>query len=247
MTKFLQIFLDASLYLLLIPLLFGSALSLVSHRNKSLVVIYFGFFAQVIGGGIGIIIHELSHLIVALLFRHQIKGVALLRIPRPNDGDTSLGYVQHAWQTTSLYQRSGNFFIGVAPLIGGTVALVALTRWLVPPIFAWWQSLATGVSTTATGDLVWWKVLIWVVLLSNISVGGFDLSTADLENSSHGLFILVAFYLLVLIIASLFFTPTQIKGALLSFMIPVYWALGLALLINLITLTVLKLLGRAHV
>lgn len=144
MTKFLQIFLDASLYLLLIPLLFGSALSLVSHRNKSLVVIYFGFFAQVIGGGIGIIIHELSHLIVALLFRHQIKGVALLRIPRPNDGDTSLGYVQHAWQTTSLYQRSGNFFIGVAPLIGGTVALVALTRWLVPPIFAWWQSLATG-------------------------------------------------------------------------------------------------------
>ena len=160
MTKFLQIFLDASLYLLLIPLLFGSALSLVSHRNKSLVVIYFGFFAQVIGGGIGIIIHELSHLIVALLFRHQIKGVALLRIPRPNDGDTSLGYVQHAWQTTSLYQRSGNFFIGVAPLIGGTVALVALTRWLVPPIFAWWQSLATGVSTTATGDLVWWKVLI---------------------------------------------------------------------------------------
>ena len=102
MTKFLQIFLDASLYLLLIPLLFGSALSLVSHRNKSLVVIYFGFFAQVIGGGVGIIIHELSHLIVALLFRHQIKGVALLRIPRPNDGDTSLGYVQHAWQTTSL-------------------------------------------------------------------------------------------------------------------------------------------------
>ena len=51
MTKFLQIFLDASLYLLLIPLLFGSALSLVSHRNKSLVVIYFGFFAQVIGAG----------------------------------------------------------------------------------------------------------------------------------------------------------------------------------------------------
>lgn len=86
-----------------------------------------------------------------------------------------------------------------------------------------------------------------MVLLINISVGGFDLSTADLENSSHGLFILVAFYLLVLIIASLFFTPTQIKGALLSFMIPVYWALGLALLINLITLTVLKLLGRAHV
>lgn len=132
-------------------------------------------------------------------------------------------------------------------MIGGTVALVALTRWLVPPIFAWWQSLATGVSTTATGDLVWWKVLIWVVLLINISVGGFDLSTADLENSSHGLFILVVFYLLVLIIAGLFFTPTQIKGALLSFMIPVYWALGLALLINLITLTVLKLLGRAHV
>lgn len=81
MTKFLQIFLDASLYLLLIPLLFGSALSLVSHRNKSLVVIYFGFFAQVIGGGIGIIIHELSHLIVALLFRHQIKALPCYAFP----------------------------------------------------------------------------------------------------------------------------------------------------------------------
>ncbi|MGY0276604.1 hypothetical protein [Limosilactobacillus fermentum] len=122
------------------------------------------FFAQVIGGGIGIIIHELSHLIVALLFRHQIKGVALLRIPRPNDGDTSLGYVQHAGQTTSLYQRSGNFFIGVAPLIGDIIR-----RWLSPPAGSTNLCLVAEPGNRGLYHRhrrpVWWKVLIWVVLL----------------------------------------------------------------------------------
>jgi hypothetical protein len=245
MTDYLQNFLTATWYLIAIPALFGCALSLISHCNKALVVKHFGFLAQVIGGGIGIIIHELSHLIVALLFRHHIQGVALLRIPNYKiEGDTQLGYVQHTWQPSSLYQQSGNFFIGLAPLIGETLSIIALTKLLVPPVFSWWLAIESGNPQADPNGLVWWKLLVWLILLVNISVGGFDLSPADLANSGQGVLSLLVIYLAALVIVTLALSPAAFKATLLAIMIPIYWALGLALAINIATWGLVVMLGK---
>ena len=46
----------------------------------------------------------------------------------------SLGYVEYLINKNSVYQRIGCFFVGIAPLLGGTVAILGL-GWLLLPDF----------------------------------------------------------------------------------------------------------------
>ena len=94
----------------------------VSHR--------LGWRAVLVTGWIGVPVHELSHLVTAVVFRHRIVGWSLFD-PDPTTG--TLGYVRHAHTRPSLYQLAGNFFIGVAPLLGGAAVLALLLVWMVPP------------------------------------------------------------------------------------------------------------------
>lgn len=61
-------------------------------------------------------LHEISHLIMAIIFGHKINKVALFQLNSSN----TLGYVTHSWNKNSLYQSVGVFFIAVAPLIAAT-------------------------------------------------------------------------------------------------------------------------------
>jgi hypothetical protein len=94
----------------------------VSHR--------LGWGAVLVTGWIGVPVHELSHLVAAVVFRHRIVGWSLFD-PDPTTG--TLGYVRHAHTRPSAWQLAGNFFIGVAPLVGGAVVLAVLLVWMVPP------------------------------------------------------------------------------------------------------------------
>lgn len=78
---------------------------------------------------LGTPVHELSHVFIGLMFRHRITEVKLLQTV---DTDGTMGYVRHAYHPSSLYQRIGNFFIGVAPLIGGSLLIACTAAWLVP-------------------------------------------------------------------------------------------------------------------
>jgi hypothetical protein len=61
-------------------------------------------------------------------YRDKINGISLFS---PNLSSGSLGFVNHSYHTNSLYQMMGNFFIGMAPLIGGGLLLSFLCdRWL---------------------------------------------------------------------------------------------------------------------
>jgi len=95
----------------------------------------------------GVMLHELSHALFCLVFGHKVKKVQLFTA---NGGET-IGYVNHAYNMRSPYQRIGNFFIGVAPIICGTVAIYLLARILVPQIF-----IAQGSSHEAIG---FWSLL----------------------------------------------------------------------------------------
>ncbi len=73
--------------------------------------------------------HEYGHAFFAKLFRHKIDSMALFK-PNPETGE--LGFVNHSYNPKSFYQSIGNFFIGAAPMIFGSLILVFFLYLLVP-------------------------------------------------------------------------------------------------------------------
>lgn len=244
MNNYFRILGALALFWVLIPVLLGTITVLISRRNKALTVVIGGFYAQIVLGGIGVIIHELSHLLMALLFGHQIVSFRLLHVPDPNKpGDNALGYVNHAWNEHSFYQRVGNVFIGIAPVVGCTMAIIGLTQWLVPGIFELWQAVITQTEIPQI-QLTAGRLTLWLILIANIAIGGFDLSSADLENSATGLMTLLAVFLITALILSQFTTGPIVAQTLQSWLAPFYWSMIFALLINLLMLGILSLLSR---
>jgi hypothetical protein len=89
----------------------------------------FGWNAVLWTGWLGTPVHELSHVFMCWLFRHRVDEVALFE-PDPESG--RLGYVRHSYRKESWFENFGNLFIGIAPLIGGSLALVILL-WIFYP------------------------------------------------------------------------------------------------------------------
>lgn len=83
----------------------------------------FGWHSVLLTGWLGTPVHELSHALMCVVFRHEIVEMALFR---PDRNNRRLGYVIHSHNPRNLYQVIGNFFIGIAPVIGGTLVLMGL-------------------------------------------------------------------------------------------------------------------------
>ncbi|EEU30247.1 hypothetical protein HMPREF0501_00625 [Limosilactobacillus coleohominis 101-4-CHN] len=240
--NFLQILWSLVSTIVIGPVIMGSLVVAVSRANKRLSIVLGGFYGQVILGGIGVIIHELSHLVVALLFGHRIDRVSLLHIPDAHDpNDRGLGYVSHVWNDDSLYQKIGNVFIGIAPVIGCSLAMVISTRFLVPTLYDRWL-LAIGGGTITNQPLLWWHVLIWLVLMINISVGGFDLSGADLQNSRQGLIALGVVLIMLAFLLSLVTDNRTISGQLFHLMRPLIMMMSFAIVVNAVLWVLLRLI-----
>ncbi|MFZ2803933.1 MAG: hypothetical protein WA001_01795 [Patescibacteria group bacterium] len=90
---------------------------------------------------IGTPVHELCHLLFALLFGHRIVRVRLFA---PNRETGELGEVQHSYNPGNFYQVAGNFFIGAAPTIGGAFVLGLLAYFLLPNGKELLPTLASG-------------------------------------------------------------------------------------------------------
>lgn len=83
-------------------------------------------------GFIGTPIHELSHALFCLIFFHKIEEIKLFQM---DDKNGVLGYVNHSYNKKNIYQLIGNYFIGIAPIICGTIILYFATRFLLPTAF----------------------------------------------------------------------------------------------------------------
>jgi len=103
---------------------------------------HLGWRAVLVTGWLGVPLHELSHLLAAWLFNHRIIAFRLFD-PDPVTG--TLGYVRHAYSRRSVWQLGGSFFIAVAPLVGGAIALSGILVWIAPP--AAWHALTLSCST----------------------------------------------------------------------------------------------------
>ncbi len=87
--------------------------------------------AIMVTGIIGTPVHELSHALMALIFGHKINAIKLFQRP---DRDGVMGYVNHAYNPKNIYHQVGNFFIGIAPIFGGLLVIIALMGLLLPRV-----------------------------------------------------------------------------------------------------------------
>lgn len=111
-------------------IIFGFILYALAYLTRSIFAKTLGSKAELyITGWIGTPIHEISHAIFCLIFRHKIDDIKLFT----TKSDT-IGYVLHSYDSRSWYQQAGNFFIGVGPIIIGTVIIYLLLFFLTPEI-----------------------------------------------------------------------------------------------------------------
>lgn len=206
-----------------VPLLGVLGLTYINRDSKRLLGNTWGVESEIWLGGLGIAIHELSHLIMSVVFGHQIESFKLLVMPwniyrQPPEDAGVLGYVNHYWNNDSLYQSLGNAFIGIAPIFGCSFSLIFLTKYLAPGLFTAYRFLADHMMTDLSPSHLMTLIpealrtitfpggmtglicfLVWIVLSINITVGGFDLSPQDLKSTR------VAFVEIYIILAAVFF------------------------------------------
>lgn len=110
----------------------GFILGYLERLSNTNMIRAFGLKGIYVTAWIGTPIHELSHAAMCLIFGHKVTGIKLFQ---RRDANGTIGYVTHAYNPNSLYQRIGNLFIGTAPLIGGGLAILLFGRILLPDIF----------------------------------------------------------------------------------------------------------------
>ena len=89
----------------------------------------FGWRSIMWTGWLGTPVHELSHAAMCIAFGHRIDEIALFE---PDEEAGRLGYVRHSFRHGNKFEELGNLFIGIAPLIGGSIALSVLL-WMFYP------------------------------------------------------------------------------------------------------------------
>ncbi|MGL4991580.1 MAG: hypothetical protein ACRC57_10540 [Sarcina sp.] len=250
-----------------IYLIFGFIYAAIERGTSRNLIRRFGEKAIVTTGFIGTTLHELSHLLMALLFGHKIVSVKLFSL---NLQSRTLGHVKHSYNKRNYYQRIGNFFIGIAPIIGGTIIILILLRVFLPSS---WNNIINHFNlneyVTATEQLNIRQLIsymgndfiviiksifavsnlttirFWVFMFLLISITNhMSLSPADFKNSLDGLIFIVILSFIIAIILELFnVNISSIIHALVIYNVFVFSILLLVLILAILIWAVTKLLS----
>ena len=204
-------------YFLFMILSFGLIIGLIEQKTINYIYTVFGKTGILLSGIIGTPIHEIGHLVFAILFGHNIKDFKLF--PKYKDIETGkLGYMAHSYNSKSFYQRLGNFFIGIGPMFSCSISILILMKILTPEVYvnilntirdtitnnhnfieAFYNligSLITNFLNISTLSNI--KTYIFLILAANIS-SHLSLSMSDIKNSLDGF----VFTLIVIAITSI--------------------------------------------
>ncbi len=216
-------------WLLGLIFLFGIVLYFLAKFTRLSYVKSAGYKLDVVfTGWIGTPVHELGHALFCLVFGHKINEMKLYN-PDPSDG--TLGYVNHSYNPESRFQKIGNFFIGIGPILFGAFVLYALFYYLLPDLQGVFgrvelqgKTVAQGIKTGSwtgvynsmadttsyivknvfsSANFSNWK--FWVFLYLSMCVAShMELSPPDIKGAQSGLVSLVAallFFNLIILVA----------------------------------------------
>lgn len=238
-----------------LPLLLAWALTQISRKTKAQLATLFGVAAQLYLGALGVIIHEGSHLIAALIFRHKIIGFRLIVTPR-NLRNEALGYVNHAWNNYSRYQRLGNAAIGLAPIVGCTLVLRMMAYFLVND----WYNAAVDVMRRAVHldfshgfvlaackliygyNIASWRGVLLVGLSLSVALGGFDLSASDFKTAAKALGVISLILFLSVWLAICVGGTGTLVGVMSDYVSKMFVVMGLSFMWTLLASGICRLL-----
>ncbi|QEG24609.1 hypothetical protein [Mariniblastus fucicola] len=243
--------------------LFTVLIHFLEHLIQVRLASRFGWRSVLWTGWLGTPIHELSHWVLCKVFRHRVLEMALFE---PDKRSGRLGFVRHSWNTGNWFEEVGNFFIGIAPLIGGSAALAGLLWFFYPDavsnmitsagftqgvdaveqtsftgmIFASVKSLLADLLSPA--HLVSWKFWLFTYLV--LCVGGHMApSRSDYDGASRGVTLVVlAVVGCLLMISLLGFETDDLVKAMLRFLSPIFALLVIAIVICAIATVVVHIL-----
>lgn len=165
---------------------------------------YLGLF-----GWLGTSVHELGHAFFCLVFGHKITDLSLFS---PNTETGTLGYVKHSYNRKNIYQLAGNFFIGIGPILLGTAVIFLLVYWLLSL-----NPFSTGsYFSFASSELSSWGTFRELFQSLWNSSGHLFLEIFSWQHlSSWQLYVFI--YLVFAIGSSITLSPSDIKAALIGF------------------------------
>jgi hypothetical protein len=254
------------LFILFGPLLLLSFLmNYIAKANESLSYKVLGRTIYLYGfGWLGTSVHELGHALFAVIFRHKINDIVLFS---PNAEGGSLGHVNHSYDKKSIYQNIGNFFIGIGPIIFGSLILLLLTYLLYQVniakisvainiesflhfenfkamILQLWQSIYHYLQYILLGEQrTWWRITLLCYCLYSIG-SSITLSPSDLKSALKGFLYFVVVLILFNLITIWIGNFTQsLFFKISSYFSILYFLLIVSIIVNLIFVVVLLVLN----
>ncbi len=202
------------------PLVLGLVMYVVAGFLESRAIAGMGrTLYLVLFGWPGTLVHELGHAMFCPLFGHKITAFQPFSL---DPSSRELGYVEHEWNGRSIWARLGNFFIGIGPVVLGTLVLYGASRILLggdllgrTPAISSRGDLPTSLDALAglsspvlgtiletlyatfrTANLAHWQ--FWVFLYLAFTVGtSIRLSPSDLKGAGSGFLVMLAILLVL--------------------------------------------------
>jgi len=231
---YLQAVLSVTGWQLLIFFVPALVLSLCVHLTSSCIEregirsfgnhIYLYLFAW-----LGTVCHECGHALFCIIFRHKIKEIKFFSL---GSSDGTLGYVNHTYEPKSIYQSTGNFFIGIGPILLGTVVVYMAALLLLDISFSNSEDLVTCIqkcfidsfsedsmlklnyaaeelydSFVSSIDHRSWQLYIFLYIAFSIG-SSITLSWADIKGAWAGLIVLILFVFIINLATFWYKTPT---------------------------------------
>lgn len=214
---------------------------------------------------LGTSVHELGHAFFALLFGHKITDIQLFS-PKGEGG--SLGYVSHSYNKRNLFQRIGNFFIGIGPILFGTLLLFVLLFFLFR--FQWEQLNTITFTKSAFSNYdsfivfckqiligfklflkqiflsqhsQWWKIAVLIYILFSVG-SSITLSKSDVSGAGSG-FVVFVLTLFVFNLSTLWIGDFTLKFFTFcnQYLSGFYYLMLFSMLISLVFIVLLVLLN----
>lgn len=267
MLEILKLSLLLSLSIIGSFVIFGFLIGKIESKSNELIYNSLGKYGIIGTGIIGTTIHEFSHALLCKIFFHKITDIKWFSL---NIDDRELGHVNHTFNKNSFYQRIGNFFIGVAPILIGSIILTLFYKLFLSNSFDTilknininsYLYLGNNFSIIDFFNLLLNQFILflkstftinnissisfWIFLFIAISISThMSLSKADFKNSLDGIIFIFIISFIISIVLVLFKIPeTIILSRLIIFNVFLISFLSIGIFFSLISLIISKIIS----